>query len=403
MTIGRRLLLAGAAVTLAPLRARAASETLRVGVLTDLSGPYRDLLGPLGIDCGRQAVTDFAPTGFAVEILSADHQNKADIGTSIARQWFDRDGVDIIVEGGSSSVALAVSVVAHEKNKVYINSGASTSDLTGAKCNANTIHWVYDGYMLSRSTCTPLVRAGGKTWFFIAADYAFGHALVRDATGFIKAAGGDVIGTTYYPFPGTSDFSSLLVQAQASGADVVAFANSGTDLINCIKQAHEFGIAARLAGLLMFITDVHSLGLPTAQGLIYTDSFYWDYNDRTRAFSERVRHYAPDRRPSMINAGVYSSVLHYLKTAQAMGATEAKRDGAATVAAMKRLPTDDDAFGPGRIRDDGRKLCPAFLWQVKTPAESHGPWDYCKLLSTTPADQAFRPEAEGGCKMGKPS
>ena len=411
MTIGRRHLLQGTAATLAlsaaaAPRARAATgDTLRIGILTDLSGPYRDLTGPLGITCAQLAVQDSGVDahGIKVEILSADHQNKADVGATIARKWYDRDGVDGIFEGGSSAVALAVSAVAAEKNKVYVNAGAATTLLTGAKCNPNTIHWEYDTYMLCKSTCTSMVRAGGKSWYFIAADYAFGHALVHDGSAFVEAAGGKVVGTTFYPFPGTSDFSSLLLQAQASGADVIGFANAGSDLINCIKQSHEFGLKQRLGALLMFITDVHALGLQTAQGIDYTDSFYWDMNDRTRAFSHRLDKLAPGKRATMINAGTYSSLLHYLRTAQDMGVAAARRDGAATIAAMKKRPADDDCFGATTIRADGRMLCPSFLWQVKTPAESHGPWDYCKLVATTPADQSFRPEAGDGCKLGKPA
>jgi branched-chain amino acid transport system substrate-binding protein len=378
----------------------AANQTLRIGVLTDLSGPYQDLAGPLAVKAAQLALEDYGVPGkgFTVDLLQADHQNKPDVGAGIARQWYDA-GVDLIVEVANSAVALAVAGVAKDKNGVYLNSGAATSDLTGAQCNANTIHWVYDTYMLAKSTGGALVKAGGDSWFFITADYAFGAALQRDTTGFIEGAGGRVIGSIKYPFPGTTDFSSLLLQAKASGAKVLGLANAGTDTINSIKQAKEFGLTMTLAGLLLFISDVHSLGLETAQGINLTDTFYWDLNDRTRAFSERLKPKAPDRRPTMVQAGVYSSVLHYLKVANAMGIAAAKRDGAATVVQLKATPTDDDCFGPGRIREDGRKLCPAYLWQVKTPAESKGPWDYYKPVASTPADMAFRPLGQGGCPL----
>ncbi len=407
MPMSRRGLLGSAAAALPILGARRGGaqpgSVLRIGVLTDLSGPYQDVSGPLAVGAAQLAAEDFGAgaKGFKVEILQADHQNKADIGAGIARQWFDRDGVDIIVEVANSAVALAVGGVARDKNKVYINSGAATSDLTAAACNANTVHWAYDTYMLAKSTGGATVKAGGDTWFFVTADYAFGQALQRDVTGFVTEAGGKVIGSVKYPFPGTTDFSSLLLQAQASGAKVLGIANAGADTVNTIKQAHEFGITARmkLAGLLVFLSDVHSMGLPVAQGLVLTNSFYWDLNDRTRAFAERLRPKSPSRRPTMVQAGTYSSVLHYLKVASAMGVPQAKQDGAATVAQLKAMPTEDDAFGPGKIRVDGRKIHPSYLWEVKTPAESRGPWDYYKPLGSTPADQAFRPLDKGGCAL----
>ena len=406
MSISRRGLI-GSAAAVPLLGARAghaqAGGTLKIGVLTDLSGPYQDVGGPVAIAAAQLATEDFgvAGKGFKVEIVSADHQNKADIGAGIARQWYDRDGVDVIVEVANSAVGLAVAGVAKDKNKAYLNSGAATSDLTGASCNANTIHWAYDTYMLAKSTGGALVKAGGDSWFFITADYAFGQALQRDTTAFVTEAGGKVLGGVKYPFPGTTDFSSYLLQAQASGAKILGMANAGTDTINTIKQAQEFGITSKmkLAGLLVFISDIHSLGLPVAKGLILTNSFYWDMNDRTRAFANRMKPKAPALRPTMVQAGTYSSCLHYLKVATAMGIDRAKTDGAATVAQMKAMPTDDDAFGPGSIRADGRKIHPSYLWEVKTPAESKGPWDYYKALGTTPADQAFRPLDKGGCPL----
>ena len=407
MPISRRGLLGSAAAALPILGARPgraqSGGTLKIGVLTDLSGPYQDVAGPLAVSAAQLATEDFgvAGKGFKVEILQADHQNKADVGAGVARQWYDRDGVDIIVEVANSAVALAVAGVAKDKNKVYINSGAATSDLTGTGCNPNTIHWAYDTYMLAKSTGGAMVKAGGDSWFFVTADYAFGQALQRDVSGFVTEAGGKVVGSVKYPFPGTTDFSSFLLQAQSSGAKVLGLANAGADTINSIKQAQEFGIGAKmkLAGLLVFISDVHSMGLPVAQGLVLTDSFYWDLNDRTRAFSERLRPKSPSRRPTMVQAGTYSSVLHYLKVASAMGVAQAKQDGAATVVQLKATPTEDDAFGAGKIRPDGRKIHPSYLWEVKKPSESKGPWDYYKPVGSTPADQAFRPLDKGGCAL----
>jgi branched-chain amino acid transport system substrate-binding protein len=407
MSLTRRTLLATAAAVPAPAffsGARAqAVPTLKIGCLTDMSGPYKDLAGPGAIAALNQALEEYGVSGkgMKVEVLSADHLNKPDVGATVARQWFDRDGVDLIVEVANSGVALAVAGVAKEKNKVYLNSGAATSDLTGSACNANTIHWVYDTYMLAKSTGGAMVKTGGDSWFFITTDYAFGKALQRDTTDFVQGAGGKVVGSVAYPFPGTSDFSSYLIQAQASGAKVLGLANAGTDTINSIKQAKEFGIKMRLAGLLLFLTDIRSLGLDVAQGIVLTDSFYWDMNDRARAFSDRLSPKIGGARPTMVQAGVYSSVLHYLKTASVMGVAKVKLDGAATVAQMKQIPTDDDCFGPGSIRADGRKLHPAYLWEVKKPAESKGPWDFYKPLATTPADQAFRPLDKGACPLVK--
>ena len=409
MSISRRSLI-GTAATL-PLigqagKARAQGKpTLKIGILTDLSGPYQDLAGPLAVKAAQLATEDFGVSGkgFNVEIISADHQNKADVGAGIARQWFD-SGVDLIAEVANSGVALAVAGVAKDKDRAYINSGAATSDLTGKQCNANTNHWAYDTYMLADSTGGALVKAGGDSWFFITADYAFGHALQRDVTGFVTKAGGTVKGSIAYPFPGTTDFSSFLLQAQASGAKILGMANAGTDTINTIKQAQEFGVTKtmKLAGLLVFLSDVHSLGLGVAQGIVLTNSFYWDRTDQTRAFAERLRKIADSgQRPTMVQAGVYSSVLHYLKSVNDMGVAKAKESGRATIAHLKSMPTDDDAFGPGRIREDGRKLHPSYLWEVKKPAESKGPYDYYKYIATTPGDEAFRPMGEGGCTIVK--
>ena len=395
--------LASAAAATAPLRAACAQAqpAIKIGCLTDMSGPYKDLAGPGAVAAARQAAAEFGAQGFNVEVVVGDHLNKPDVGVTVARQWFDRDGVDLIVEVANSGVALAVANVAQEKNKVYLNSGSATSDLSGKACNANTIHWVYDTYMLAQSTGAAMVKAGGDSWFFITADYAFGKALQRDTTDFVTGAGGKVLGSVAYPFPGTADFSSYLIQAQASGAKVLGIANAGADTINTIKQAKEFGIKMQLAGLLLFLTDIHSLGLEVAQGIVLTDAFYWDMNNRARAFSDRFTARMPGIRPTMVQAGVYSSSLHYLKTVSAMGVVQAKLDGAATIARMKAMPTDDDCFGSGSIRVDGRCIHPSYLWEVKKPSESKGPWDYYKPVASTPADKAFRPLALGGCPLVK--
>jgi branched-chain amino acid transport system substrate-binding protein len=405
MTTRRGLLATGAAAaatTSLPRLGRAqAANTIRIGVLNDMSGTYKDNTGPGSVACAQQAIAEFGQQGFNVELIFADHQNKPDVGVNLARQWYDQ-GVDMILDVPTSSVGLAVNNVAREKNKVNINCGSATSDLTGAQCAPTMVHWSYDTYMLSKSTGGAMVKAGGDSWFFITADYAFGHALERDTTNFVKAAGGRVLGAVRTPFPATTDFSSFLVQAQSSRAKVIGFANAGSDTINCVKQAAEFGITKRgtkLAAMLMFITDVHSIGLETGQGLVCTESFYWDLNDRTRAFTQRVLPKMPNLYPNQIHAGCYSATLHYLKAVQAMGVAAAKGSGTEVVNRMKAMPTEDDAFGPGSIRIDGRKICPSYLLEVKSPAESKRPWDYYKVLQTTPAEEAFRPLNEGGCSL----
>ncbi|NOG70968.1 ABC transporter substrate-binding protein [Roseicella sp. DB1501] len=408
MLTDRRGLLAGAAALgVSPLLGRGAraqqGATLKIGVLNDQSGVYRDISGPTSVACVRQAVQDAGSRGFQVEVLSADHQNKPDVGSNIARQWIDRDGVDVIVDVPNSAVALAVNGVVREKNKVYLNSTAATADLTGPQCSPNTVHWTYDTWMLARSTGGAMVKAGGDSWFFLTADYAFGHALERDTTAFIKAQNGRVVGAVRHPLSST-DFSSFLVQAQASRAKVIGLANAGTDTVNAVKQAAEFGLTRRgtkLAVLLMFINDVHGLGLQAAQGLVCTETFYWDLNDHTRAFTAKVKPHLAGNMPAMSHAGCYAAVLHYLKAAGDMGVAQAKASGAEAVARMKAMPTDDDCFGAGSIRADGRKIHPSYLFEVKTPTESKAPWDYYKLLQTTPAEEAFRPLAEGGCPLVK--
>ena len=408
--IKRRSLLAASAVAsvaasmggLVP-RARAQSSSLKIGVLGDQSGVYRDLSGPVAIACVRQAVEEMQPhlPGVTIDVVTGDHQNKPDVGASIARQWFDRDGVDMLIDCPNSAVALAVAGVCHEKDRVYINSPAMIADLTGPQCAPTTVHFTMDTWALARSTGGALVQAGGTTWFFITADYAFGAALERDTSSFVKKAGGTVLGSVKSPFP-TADFSSFLLQAQSSGAKVIGLCNAGTDTVNSIKQAGEFGLTQsgiKLAGLLVFISDIHALGLQTAQGLNLTESFYWDLNDRTRAFTSRVIQKTNGYHPGMGQAGCYGGAIAYLKTVAAMGVAEAKKSGAATVNRMKASPTDDDAFGPGSIREDGRALHPTYLFQVKSPAQSKAPWDYYTLVATTPADQAFRPLDQGGCPM----
>lgn len=408
MTLSRRSVLSAATMAAAlPLagRARAQAPTIKIGVLNDQSGPYMNTGGLTSVACVRQAIEDFgaAGKGLTVQVVSADHQNKPDLAVSIARQWFDRDGVDLLIDVPTSSVALAVQSVVREKNKVYINSGAASSALTGEQCSPNFIHWTYDTYMLGKSTGGAMVKAGGDSWYFLTADYAFGKQLQADTTSFVQAAKGKVLGAAQYPFPGTTDFSSFLVQAQSSGAKVLGLANAGADTVNSIKQAHEFGVnsSMKLAALLMFITDVHALGLDVAQGLNLTESFYWDMNDRTRAFTKRVLPKTPNNYPNMIHAGCYSGALHYLKTVAEMGAAEAKKDGVATVNHMKAMPVEDDCFGKTKIREDGRNLVPAYLFEVKKPSESKAPWDYFKLVATTPGEDAFRPLAEGKCPFIK--
>ncbi|MGO9547484.1 MAG: ABC transporter substrate-binding protein [Rhodomicrobium sp.] len=392
-------LLAASAALLASLAGSHAETSVKLGVLNDQSGLYRDLSGEGSVVAAKLAIEDFnaAKKGIKVEVLSADHQNKSDIAVNKAREWYDQEGVDVILDVPNSGVALAISALTKEKNKIFIDSGAATSDLTGTKCSPNTLHWTYDTWELAHGTGSAAVKAGGTTWFFLTADYAFGQALERDTSAVVVAAGGKVLGAAKVPL-NTQDFSSYLLQAQASGAKVIGLANAGGDTINSIKQSAEFGIVAggqKLAGLLVFLTDVHSLGLKTAQGLVLTAPFYWDLNDGTRAFSDRYMK-ATGRKPTMVVAGVYSAVLHYLKAVEAVGSG---KDALKVVAKMKEMPTEDPLFGKGSVRADGRVLHDSYLFEVKKPSESKGPWDYYKLISTTPADKAFRPMSEGGCPL----
>jgi branched-chain amino acid transport system substrate-binding protein len=379
-------------------------KIVKIGVLTDLSSLYADLGGPGSILAAQMAVEDSGLTskGWTIDVISGDHQNKPDIGVGIARKWFDEDKVDVIADVPNSGVALAVGAVVKEKNGVYLNSGAASSDLTGRACTPNTVHWTYDTYTLANGTGKAVVKAGGDTWFFITADYAFGHALQRDTSAVVEANGGKILGSVNVPL-NTPDFSSFVLQAQASGAKIIGLANAGGDTTNSIKQAHEYGIAGggqKLAALLLFISDVNALGLVIAQGLQFTETFYWDMNDGTRAFSKRFVERMKNRaEPTMVQAGVYASLIHYFKALEALGGNP--HDGAKVVAKMKGMPTDDPLFGEGMIRIDGRTIHPAYLFQVKSPAESKYPWDYYKLIATIPAEEAFRPLAESPCPLVK--
>jgi branched-chain amino acid transport system substrate-binding protein len=375
---------------------------IKIGVVSDQSSLYADVGGPGSAVAARLALEDFGGSvdGTPVEIVSADHQNKPDVGSNVARQYYDVDQVDVIVDVPNSAVALAINGVTREKNKVFLNSGAASSALTGEQCSPNTVHWTYDTVALANGTGTALTKSGGDSWYFLTADYAFGHALERDTTAVVGKNGGKVLGGVRHPL-NNSDFSSFLLQAQGSGAKVIGLANAGGDTINTIKQAAEFGITTggqSLAALLLFISDVHGLGLETAQGLVFTESFYWDANDQTRAYAKRHAAANGNKYPTMVHAGVYAAVLHYLKAVKALGSDA---DGAAVVAKMKELPTDDPLFGKGTIRVDGRKMHDVYLFEVKKPGESKGPYDYYKLRATIPADQAFRPLAEGKCSLVK--
>jgi branched-chain amino acid transport system substrate-binding protein len=399
----RIAILLAALLALGPAMARAqiSDGVIKIGVLNDQSGLYADLAGQGSVVAARMAVEDYGAEkkGMKVEVIFADHQNKADVGSAIARQWYDVDKVDLIVDVPNSGVALAVSQITRDKGKAFIVSSAATSDLTGKACSPNTIHWTYDTWALANGTANALVKQGADTWFFITADYAFGHALERDVEAVVLKNGGKVLGKVRHPL-NTQDFSSFLLQAQASKAKVIGLANAGGDTTNAIKQGAEFGIVKggqNFAGLLVFLTDVHALGLQTAQGLVFTETFYWDLNDRTRAFAKRFSERNRGIHPTMIHAGVYAGVTHYLKAVEALKSD----DGTKVIAKMKEIPTDDPLFGKGTIRVDGRKIHPAYLVEVKKPSESKAPWDYYKIRATIPADQAFRPLDQGECPLVK--
>ena len=390
------------AVALGSGSAGAQQLNVKVGVLTDMSSLYADATGPGSLVAARIAAADFMKShpNVKVDVVSGDHQNKPDVGSQIANQWFDVDHVDMIIDVPNSGVALAISQIANQKNKVFIGSGPATSDLTGPKCNANTVHWTYDTWMLANGTGKALVKTGGDTWFFLTSDYAFGHALERDTTAVVQANGGKVLGAVRHPL-NTSDFSSFLLQAQASKAKIVGLANAGGDTINSIKQGAEFGIVKggqKFAGLLVFASDVNALGLQTAHGLVLTETFYWDMNDATRAWTKRWQGELKNtsKFPTMNHAGVYAGTLHYLKAVEAL---KSANDGKAVVAKMKEMPTDDPLFGKGYVRVDGRKMHDAYLFEVKKPEESRYPGDLYKLRATIPAEEAFRPLKEGGCPL----
>jgi len=406
-----RHLIAALALTTGLLLAGGASaqekldKVVKVGALGDQSGLYQDIGGPGSVVAAQMAIEDsgLIAKGWKIDLISADHQNKPDVAVNIGKQWIDVEKVDVFVDLAASNVGLAIANLAREKNVVNLNSGSGSSDLTGSQCTPNTIHWAYDTYMLANGTGKALVKAGGDSWFFITADYAFGQALERDTTAAVTSSGGKVLGDVKHPL-NTADFSSFLLQAQNSKAKIIGLANAGGDTTNALKQAAEFGITAggqKLAGMLLFITDINSMGLNVAQGLSFTESFYWDMNDGTRAFSKRFMERFKKNPPTMVQAGVYSSLIHYFKALEALGGNP--HDGAKVVAKMKELPTDDPLFGKGSVRADGRKIHPAYLFEVKKPSESKYPWDYYKLIATIPADEAFIPLEKSVCPLVKKS
>jgi branched-chain amino acid transport system substrate-binding protein len=402
MLITRVLVLTIALIAVAvTAHAQISDGIVKIGVMNDQSGTYADISGPGSTTAARLAVEDFgaAKKGLKVEIVVADHLNKPDVGSSIARQWYDAEKVDVIVDVPTSSVALAINQITRDKGKAFLVSGAASSDLTGKACTPNTIHWTYDTWALANGTGSAIVKTGGDTWFFLTADYAFGHALERDTEAVVVKNGGKVLGKVRHPFP-TADFSSFLLQAQASKAKIIGLANAGADTTNAIKQGAEFGIVKggqQFAGLLVFISDVHALSLEKANGLVLTEAFYWDLNDKTRAWSKRFAEKQHGAMPTMVQAGVYSAVLHYLKAVEALKSD----DGTKVIAKMKEMPTDDPLFGKGVVRADGRKIHPMYLFEVKKPAEAKGPWDYYKVRATIPTEQAFRPLDQGECPLVK--
>nr|WP_316394958.1 ABC transporter substrate-binding protein [Bradyrhizobium sp. 33ap4] len=385
--------------------AQTMDKIAKVGALGDQSGLYQDIGGPGSTVAAQMAIEDsgLLAKGWKIDLISADHQNKPDVAVNIGKQWIDVEKVDVFVDLAASNVGLAIANLSKEKNVVNLNSGSASSDLTGAQCSPNTVHWVYDTYMLANGTGKALVKSGGDTWFFLTADYAFGQALERDTSAVVTANGGKVLGSVKHPL-NNADFSSFLLQAQSSKAKIVGLANAGGDTTNAIKQAAEFGIVSggqRLAGMLLFITDINALGLNVAQGLNFTETFYWDMNDQTRAFSKRFMERFKKNPPTMVQAGVYSSLIHYFKALEALGGNP--HDGRAVVAKMKEMPTDDLLFGKGSIRVDGRKIHPAYLFEVKKPSDSKYPWDYYKLVATIPADEAFLPLEKSVCPLVKKS
>jgi len=394
--------LAALAFALACSTAQAQQVNIKIGVLTDMSSLYADDTGIGSVIAAKLAAEEFMKSNpnVKVEVISADHQNKADVGTNIANQWIDVEKVDMIADVPNSGVALAINEVTRTKNKVFMASGPASSDLTGPKCSPNTVHWTYDTWMLANGTGKAIVKNGGDSWFFLTADYAFGHALERDTSAVVTANGGKVLGGIKHPI-NNNDFSSFLLQAQQSKAKIIGLANAGGDTINAIKQGAEFGIAAggqKFAGMLVFAPDVAALGLKTAQGLTFTETFYWDLNEGTRAWTKRwdKERNSPGKLPSMNMAGVYSGTLHYLK---AVASLKSAADGKAVVGAMKKIPAEDSVYGKSEVRVDGRVLHPAYLFEVKKPEESKYPGDLYHLRATIPMDQAFRPLSEGKCPL----
>lgn len=390
-------LMAGVAMAICLAASAHAQTPIKIGVLTDLSGAYTDLSGQGSVVAARLAAADFtaANPGFQIQVISGDHQNKADVAATITRRWIDQDGVDVIADVPNSAAALAVSEVARDKKRIFLDSGAGTADLTGPRCSPYTLHWTYDTWSLAHGTAQAMVKQGGTTWFFITADYAFGHAMARDAGSVVQANGGKVVGQVLYPFP-SSDFSSTLLQAKSSDAKVIGLANGGADLINAIKQAGEFGITQggqALAGLVVFISDVHALGLQAAQGLVLTEAFYWDLNDQTRAWSKRFGAQMGGKMPTMVHAGVYSSLMHYLNAVRDVSS----KDADTVMKQMRATAVHDPLFGDGEVRANGRVTHPMYLFRVKTPAQSKGAWDLYETVATIPASEAFRPMSEGGC------
>jgi branched-chain amino acid transport system substrate-binding protein len=397
-----RFVLAALAALLACGTAQAQQINVKIGVMSDMSSLYADIGGPGSVAAAKVAIADFQKTNpnVKVELISGDHQNKPDIGSQIVNQWFDVEKVDMIIDVPNSGVALATSQIVNQKNKVFVVSGAASSDLSGSKCNGNTVHWTYDTWMLANGTGKALVKTGGDSWFFLTADYAFGHALERDTAAAVEKNGGKVLGKVRHPL-NTNDFSSFLLQAQTSKAKIIGLANAGGDTINSIKAGAEFGIVKggqKFAGLLVFASDVNALGLATAQGLTLTETWYWDQNDANRAWTKRwqAERGASGKFPTMVHAGVYSGLTHYLK---AVVAAKSAADGKAVVAQMKQIPTEDPLFGKGQVRADGRKVHPAYLYEVKAPSESKYPGDFYHVRATIPADEAFRPLKEGGCPL----
>jgi branched-chain amino acid transport system substrate-binding protein len=403
----RQVLTAAAGLALAFPAGRSRAQdvpSIRVGVLTDLAGTYSDNTGRGSVTATRLAVEDFLKTspGFGVEVVFADFQNSSDIGATVARQWLDRDGVDLIVDVPSSPLAISVAGLVKDRDKAAIITGAGTTDLTGKFCGPNHLHWVFDTWATGTATCQAFINRGGKSWYFVGADYSYGHALVDGAAAQLARLGGTVLGKSFAPFPGTTDFSSYLLEAQASHADVIAFANAGSDMVNCLKQATEFELRqppTHLAGLGLQLADVRAAGLDITQGMAVAEAFYWDLNDGTRAFAKRFGAAMNGHMPGMIPAGDYSATWNYLQAVKAVGINQAKASGRAVIEQMKRVPTSDPLFEPATIRADGRMINTIYLFQIKSPAESHSSWDCYTLLQSVPGEQAYRALSAGGCPM----